>query len=100
MVARWLGGEAWLAIPGAIVLGLPAYLNGFAAIPLVAGLIDLGMDPAVGMTFMVAGGVSSVPAMIAVWALVKPRVFATYLLLAAVGALATGFGYLAYRLIG
>jgi len=100
MVARWLGGEAWLAIPGAIVLGLPAYLNGFAAIPLVAGLIELGMDPAVGMTFMVAGGVSSVPAMIAVWALVKPRVFAAYLLLAAVGALATGFGYLAYRLFG
>lgn len=100
MVARWLGGEAWLAIPGAILLGLPAYLNGFAAIPLVAGLIELGMDPAVGMAFMVAGGVSSVPAMIAVWALVKPRVFAAYLLLAAVGALATGFGYLAYRLIG
>jgi uncharacterized membrane protein YraQ (UPF0718 family) len=100
MVAHWLGGEAWLAIPGAILLGLPAYLNGFAAIPLVAGLIELGMDPAVGLTFMVAGGVSSVPAMIAVWALAKPRVFALYLFLAAVGALATGFGYLAYRLIG
>ena len=99
-IARWLGGEAWLAIPGAVLLGLPAYLNGFAAIPLVAGLIDLGMNPAVGMTFMVAGGVSSVPAMTAVWALVKPRVFAAYLLLAAVGALATGFGYLAYRALG
>jgi len=100
MVARWLGSEPALAIPGAVLLGLPAYLNGFAAIPLVAGLIDLGMQPAVGMTFMVAGGVSSVPAMIAVWALAKPRVFALYLLLAAVGALATGFGYLAYRTFG
>jgi uncharacterized membrane protein YraQ (UPF0718 family) len=100
LVARWLGGDAWLAIPSAVVLGLPAYLNGFAAIPLVAGLIDLGMEPAIGMTFMVAGGVSSVPAMIAVWALVKPRVFAVYLALAAVGAAATGFGYLAYRALG
>lgn len=99
-VARWLGSEPALAIPGAVLLGLPAYLNGFAAIPLVAGLIDLGMQPAVGMTFMVAGGVSSVPAMIAVWALAKPRVFALYLLLAAVGALATGFGYLAWQTIG
>ncbi|MCC7016353.1 MAG: permease [Rhodospirillales bacterium] len=99
-IARWLGGETWFAIPGAVLLGLPAYLNGFAAIPLISGLIDLGMNPAVGMTFMVAGGVSSVPAMIAVWALVKPRVFAAYLLLAAVGALATGYGYLAYRAIG
>jgi hypothetical protein len=99
-IARWLGGETWFAIPGAVLLGLPAYLNGFAAIPLVAGLIDLGMNPAVGMTFMVAGGVSSVPAMIAVWALVKPRVFAAYLLLAAVGALAAGYGYLVWRAIG
>lgn len=96
-VARWLGGETWVAIPGAVLFGLPAYLNGFAAIPLVAGLIDLGMNPAVGLTFMVAGGVSSVPAMIAVWALVKPRVFALYLLLAAVGATASGYAYLAYR---
>lgn len=100
MVARWLGNEPALAIPGAVLLGLPAYLNGFAAIPLVAGLIDLGMHPAVGMTFMVAGGVSSVPAMIAVWALAKPRVFALYMTLAAVGSLATGFGYLAWRTLG
>lgn len=99
-IARWLGGETWFAIPGAALLGLPAYLNGFAAIPLVSGLIDLGMNPAVGMTFLVAGGVSSVPAMIAVWALVKPRVFAAYLLLAAAGALATGYGYLAWRAVG
>ena len=31
------------------------------------------------MSFMVAGAVSSIPAMAAVWSLVKPRVFATYL---------------------
>ncbi len=92
-IADWLGGGGGLAIPAAVALGVPAYLNGFAAIPLVAGLIDLGMSKAVGLAFMVAGGVTSVPAMIAVWAIVKPRVFALYLGLAAAGSLASGYGY-------
>ena len=45
---------------------------------------------------MVAGGVTSVPAALAVWALVKPRVFALYLALAALGSFAVGYSYLGY----
>ncbi|TQF84857.1 permease [Elioraea sp. Yellowstone] len=94
-VARLLGEGNAFAIPLAVALGVPAYLNGFAAIPLVSGLIGLGMSPAVGLTFMLAGGVTSIPAAMAVWALVKPRVFAAYLAFAASGALAAGYGYMA-----
>ncbi|MEM1066395.1 MAG: permease, partial [Pseudomonadota bacterium] len=36
------------------------------------------------------GGVSSIPAAVAVWALVKPRVFAAYLSLGITGAIAAG----------
>jgi len=92
-IARLLGGEGPWAVPLAVLLGVPAYLNGFAAIPLVDGLIGLGMSPAVGLAFMVAGGVTSVPAMLAVWALVRARVFALYLAFAAMGALAAGWAY-------
>jgi Predicted permeases len=94
-VARLLGDGNAFAIPLAVALGVPAYLNGFAAIPLVSGLIGLGMSPAVGLTFMLAGGVTSIPAAMAVWALVKPRVFAAYLIFAGLGALAAGYGYMA-----
>ncbi len=49
-VARHLGaGDAAAAIPLAVLLGVPAYLNGYAAVPLVKGLVDLGMSPAVGL---------------------------------------------------
>ena len=44
-VASWLGGEAWWAIPAAALVGIPAYLNGYAAIPLISGLQALGMSP-------------------------------------------------------
>lgn len=98
-IARFLGGDGAFAIPLAMLIGVPAYLNGFAAIPLMQGLIGLGMSQAVALTFMVAGGVTSIPAALAVWALVKPRVFALYLALAAAGSLAVGYSYAAYLTI-
>jgi hypothetical protein len=90
-IAAALGGDNTFAIPLAVIIGVPAYMNGFAAIPLVAGLIDMGMSPGAALAFMTAGGVSSIPAAIAVWALVRPPVFAWYLALAGVGALLSGF---------
>ena len=76
----------WL---GAVV-GAPAYLNGYAAVPLVDALLAQGMANGAAMSFMVAGGVSSIPAALAVWALVKPRVFAAYMGFAITGATLTG----------
>lgn len=96
MVATWLGDDNPLALPFAVLLGVPAYLNGYAAIPLVGGLIDLGMSPATGMAFMLAGSVTSIPAAIAVWSLAKPRLFGLYLFLAGSGALLSGFAYQGY----
>ena len=87
LVASWLGADNALALPLAVLVGVPAYLNGYAAIPLVSGLIDLGMSPATGMAFMLAGSVTSIPAAIAVWSLAKMRLFALYLGVAGTGAL-------------
>jgi uncharacterized membrane protein YraQ (UPF0718 family) len=88
--AQWLGGQTSWAIPAAALIGVPAYLNGSAAVPLAGALIQQGLDPAVAMTFLVAGGVTSVPAALAVWALVRPKVFALYLGLALAGSMAAG----------
>jgi uncharacterized membrane protein YraQ (UPF0718 family) len=80
---------------GALV-GAPAYLNGYAAPPLVAGLMESGMSAGAAMAFMVAGAVSCIPAMAAVWALVRREVFAMYVLFGLGGAIVSGlvFGFL------
>jgi uncharacterized membrane protein YraQ (UPF0718 family) len=93
LVASTLGGEGWSAIPLAVAVGVPAYLNGYAAIPLIDELLAMGMAPGAALAFLVAGGVTSLPAAMAVFALVKRPVFLWYLALALVGALAVGFGY-------
>jgi hypothetical protein len=48
------------------------------------------MAPGAAMSFVLAGGVSCIPAAIAVWALVKPRVFMAYLGYALLGSLIAG----------
>lgn len=92
-IAGLLGGDSFWAIPLAAIVGVPAYMNGFAAIPLMSGLMELGMAPGAAMAFMVAGGVSCIPAAIAVFALVRPPVFIWYLGLALVGSLGAGVGF-------
>jgi uncharacterized membrane protein YraQ (UPF0718 family) len=93
LVAQVLGGSGLgPSLPGASV-GAPAYLNGYAAVPMVAALLEQGMSNGAAMSFVIAGGVSCIPAAIAVWALVKPRVFAAYLGIAVVGAVLAGIGW-------
>ncbi len=89
-ITQALGGTGIGPILLGTLVGVPAYLNGYAALPLVGGLIGQGMAPGAGLAFLVAGGVTSLPAAIAVWALVKPRVFALYIALSLSGAFAAG----------
>ena len=93
LVANWLGSGSWYEIPFAALAGIPAYLNGYAAIPLMAGLLDMGMNPGAAMAFMTAGGVSSIPAAMAVAVLVKRSVFAAYLFLGLSGSMGTALLY-------
>ncbi|MCB1517531.1 MAG: permease [Hyphomicrobiaceae bacterium] len=90
LVGNLVGGDGLMPIVIAAFVGVPAYLNGFAALPLVSGLLDQGMSPGAAISFMVAGGVTCIPAAIAVYALVKKQVFAAYLVFALGGSLLAG----------
>ncbi len=93
MIASIVGGSGAKPIIISAFIGAPAYLNGYVAPPLLAALMTQGMSAGAAMSFMVAGAVSSIPAMTAVWSLVKPRVFATYISLGIGGAIVAGFAF-------
>lgn len=92
-VAAGLGGDSWWSIPAGVAAGVPAYLNSFAAIPMVAGLVDMGMAPGAALAFLTAGAVTSLPAAMSVFALVRPSLFGWYLTIGVVGSLAVGYGW-------
>lgn len=96
-VTAALGGEGLAPILMATLVGVPAYMNGYAALPLVGGLIGQGMAPGAGMAFLVAGGVTSIPAAMAVWALARRSVFMLYLALSLTGAFASGLLFQFWR---
>ncbi len=90
LIAGFLGGEGVQPVVLGALLGGPAYLNGYAAVPLISGLLDQGMSQGAAMSFVLAGGVSCIPAALAVWALVKPRIFISYLGFAFIGSVLAG----------
>jgi len=92
-IAKAVGGEGLAPIAVATLVGVPTYLNGTAALPLVDGLLGQGMAPGAAMAFMVAGGVTCIPAAIAVFALVKRPVFLAYLGFALVGSFIAGLAF-------
>lgn len=95
LIGGFVGGDGFLPIVLGALVGMPAYLNSYAAPPLVAGLMEQGMSAGSAMAFMVAGAISSIPAMTAVWSLVKRPVFAAYLGLGITGSILFGAAFAA-----
>lgn len=100
LLGQWLGADSPWAIPLSAAIGVPAYLNGFVAVPVVAGLIESGMTAPAALSFMLAGAMTSIPAAIAVFSLVRRPLFFWYLMLALIGAIAAGWVYQAFLLLG
>ena len=93
LIAGIVGDGGFLPILTATLVGIPSYLNGNAALPLVAGLMDKGMAPGAAMAFLVGGGVTSIPAALAVWGVARRPVFAAYLAFAIAGAFLSGIAF-------
>lgn len=93
LIAGLVGGEGLAPIALGALVGMPAYLNSYAAPPTVAGLMAQGMGAGAAMSFILAGAVSSIPAATAVWSLVRMPVFVSYLALGIVGAMLGGMLY-------
>jgi hypothetical protein len=96
VVARILGASSSWAIPLATLVGIPLYTTNISALGIVSGLLQQGMDGGAALAFLIGGAVTTIPAMSAVWGVVKPRVFALYIGFAVLGSLGAGY---AFRLV-
>jgi uncharacterized membrane protein YraQ (UPF0718 family) len=90
-LAAYVGEDQWWAIPAAVFVGAPAYIDGYAALPLTRSLIENGMSQGAAMAFLVSGGVVSIWGAMAIAPVLKLKPFLLYLCLAVLGALASGY---------
>lgn len=89
IIALFGDERAW-AVPLAAIVGAPLYLDGYAALPMVRGLMDLGMGFGAALALLVSGAAVSLYAAIAVASLVRLKVFVLYVVLAMAGACVAG----------
>ena len=85
------GSEAGTSVPLAVFVGAPMYLDGYAALPLVRGLMEMDMSFGAALALMISGAAVSLYAAAAVISIVRPRVFVLYTLLALSGACLAGY---------
>lgn len=90
-IASILGERSRFAIPLASLIGIPLYLGNLSALPIVKGLITQGMQPGAAIAFLIAGPVTTIPAMTAVWTVVRRPVFALYIAVSLFGSMLLGF---------
>ena len=86
-----MGKDNSWAIFTATFLGIPVYTSNLSALPMVSGLLAQGMSPAAALAFLIAGPTTTLPAMAAVWTLVKHRIFILYVSFSLVGAILLGY---------
>lgn len=84
------GGSGISSLLWAAVLGAPLPAHQVPVVPITRGLLDLGMEPGAAATFLVAGPVTSIPALLVLWKIFEKRLFFLYLGLCMTGAVATG----------
>ena len=91
-------GSGNLFAPGlATLIGIPVYTGNLMALSLIGGLLQQGMNPGAALAFLIAGPITTLPAMAAVYGVVKRRVFLIYLGVGLIGALLLGYAYSAVR---
>lgn len=90
-ITNIMGRENSWAIFTAGFLGIPVYTSNLSALPMVSGLLKQGMSPAAALAFLISGPTTTLPAMAAVWTLVKRRIFILYVSFSLVGAILLGY---------
>jgi uncharacterized membrane protein YraQ (UPF0718 family) len=78
-ITALVGQKRFLSLVLAALIGLPLPANQIPIIPIMAGLLQRGIDPGAALTLFLAGPVTSLPALIALAGMFKKRVLVVFL---------------------
>ena len=90
-MASFMGKEAWWSVPLAVLMGVPLYTNAAGIIPIVQALLAKGAALGTVLAFMMAVIALSLPEMIILRNVLKPRLIATFVVVVASGILLVGY---------
>ena len=79
------------AVPIAVLIGVPLYSNAAGTIPIVKSLIEKGLPLGTALSFMMAVTALSLPEMIILRKVLKPKLLAVYIAILTIGIIFTGY---------
>jgi len=91
-MAGIMGKDAWWSVPAAVAVGIPMYSNAAGIVPVVEALLGKGAALGTVLAFMMSVIALSLPEMIILRKVLKPKLIAVFVLV--VGSGIVGIGYL------
>jgi len=90
-LASILGRGAWWAVPVAVMIGVPIYSNAAGVIPVAQSLLGKGAALGSVLAFMMSVTALSLPEMIILRKVLRPRLLATFVAVVALGIMLVGY---------
>lgn len=90
-LASVMGRDAWWSVPAAVLMGVPLYSNAAGVAPVVQALVAKGAALGTVLAFMMAVVGLSLPELIILRRVLKPRLIATFVAIVAAGIVFTGY---------
>jgi uncharacterized membrane protein YraQ (UPF0718 family) len=90
-MASFMGKGAWWTVPAAVAIGVPMYANAAGIIPIVQALLAKGAALGTVLAFMMSVIALSLPEMIILRKVLKPRLIATFAGIVGAGILIVGY---------
>jgi uncharacterized protein len=86
-----MGAGAWWSVPVAVLIGIPLYSNAAGIIPIVSALLDKGAALGTVLAFMMSVVALSLPEMIILRKVLKPRLIVIFVIVVAISIIITGY---------
>ncbi len=91
LLVKYAGPNNFLAVPLAVLIGIPLYSNAAGTIPIVSVLIAKGMAMGTALAFMMAVTALSLPEFIILKKVLKPKLIVIYASIVGLGIIFTGY---------
>jgi hypothetical protein len=96
MIATILGKDKWYSVLVASFVGIPMYADIFGTLPIAEALIAKGVGLGTVLSFMMGVTALSLPSMVMLSKVIKPKLLATFIGLVSIGIIIIGYAFNAF----
>lgn len=93
LILSLFGSDSKMSIIFGALIGLPLYVSGPSALPLMKSFMEQGASEAMLLTFLITGKATGVPVIVGLSAIIKKRALMFYVSFVFIGGIVSGYVY-------